>query len=107
MRAQIRATALSALLTPFAGVTPGRLFQMARSRSGGQAAASSANSFSLAKVSNGVLVVAAASSTEANAVMLFCSSLVKVVIIGFLWATLCAVMTWITPMCLKSKAIPR
>jgi hypothetical protein len=32
---------------------------------------------------------------------------VKVVIIVFLGATLCAVMTWITPMCLKSKVIVR
>jgi hypothetical protein len=37
--------------------------------------------------------------------MLFSLSIVKVVIIVLLGATLCAVMTWITPKRLKSKAI--
>jgi hypothetical protein len=32
---------------------------------------------------------------------------VKVVIVVLLGATLCVVMTWITPICLKSKAIVR
>jgi hypothetical protein len=53
----------------------------------------------------GVEVAAAASCAEPNAVMLFCSSIVKVVIIVLLGAALGAVMTWITPICLKSKVI--
>src|SRR5208283_5198643 len=38
-----------ALLNPFTGFTPGRLFQMATRRSAGQAAANSASSFSTAE----------------------------------------------------------
>jgi hypothetical protein len=59
------------------------------------------------KLSNGVAVAAVVSSAEPNAVMLFWSSIVKVVIVVLLGATLCVVMTWITPICLKSKAIDR
>jgi hypothetical protein len=39
--------------------------------------------------------------------MLLSVSIVKVVIIVLLGATLCAVITWITPICLKGKAIVR
>jgi hypothetical protein len=53
------------------------------------------------------VVAAAASSAESNAVMLFSLSIVKVVIIVLLGATLCAVITWITLKCLKSKGIPQ
>jgi hypothetical protein len=81
----------------FTGFAPGRLFQIATKRSAGQPAISSVSSFWLLKESNGVAVVAAASSWVPNAVMLFCSSIVNVFIIVLLGATLCAVMTWITP----------
>src|ERR1035437_3940872 len=107
MRAQMRLMAALLLLKLSKGVTPGRLFQIATRRSVGQLAANSASSFWLAKVSHGVAVVAAASSAEPNAVMLFSVSIVKVVMIVFLGATLCAVITWITPICLKGKAIVR
>ena len=52
-----------------------------------------------------MVVVAAASSAVPNAVMLLSLSIVNVVIILLLGATLCAVMTWITPKRLKGKAI--
>jgi hypothetical protein len=94
-----------AVLKVFTGLTPGRLFQMATSRSAGQPAARSARSFWLAKESNGVVVVAAASSWVPNAVMLFCSSIVNVFIIVLLGPTLCAVTTWITPVAHTSKRI--
>jgi hypothetical protein len=71
MRSQIRLTAALEFLNPFTCLTPGRLFQMATSRSGVQVSAWSAISFRLPKESNGVAVVAAASSLLANAVMLF------------------------------------
>ena len=58
IRSQMRLAAVFALLNPFTGSTPGRLFHMATKRSAGQLAISSASSFSLAKVSNGVVVVA-------------------------------------------------
>src|ERR1017187_5209566 len=104
IRSQMRPTAALALLNPFTGVTPGRLFQMATRRSAGQLAASSTSFFWVAKESKGVVVAAAASSTEPNAVMLLSLSIVNVVIIVLLGATLCAVTTSITPICLKSKA---
>jgi hypothetical protein len=50
----------------FTGVTPGRLFQIATSRSAGHFAIRLASSFWLAKVSKGVVVVAAASSGVAK-----------------------------------------
>src|ERR1022692_2817184 len=93
MRVQMRLTAVLVLLKLSTATTPARLFQIATRRSGGQAAANSASSFWLAKVSNGVVVVAAASSGVPNAVMLFSLSIVKVVIIVLLGATLCAVIT--------------
>jgi hypothetical protein len=67
---QIRVAAVVRSLNFLTGVTPGRLFQMATSRSAGQPAASSTSSFWLAKESNGVAVVAAASSGVPCAVML-------------------------------------
>src|ERR1035437_1933651 len=105
MRSQMRLAAALLFLKRFTGVTPGRLFQIATRRSPGHAAANSASSFWLAKESKGVVVAAAASSVEPNAVMLLSLSIVKVVMIVLLGATLCAVMTSITPNCLKSKAI--
>src|ERR1039457_67821 len=72
--------------------TPGREFQVATRRSGGQAAISSASSFSLAEESKGVCVAAAASSAVANALMLFSLSIVNV-ILNLLGAALCAVIT--------------
>src|ERR1035438_4544016 len=107
MRAQIRLTAVLVLLKLSTATTPARLFQIATNRSAGQVVASSASSFWLANVSKGVVVVAAASSGVPNAVMLFSLSIVKVVIIVLLGATLCAVTTWITPKYLKGKAILR
>jgi hypothetical protein len=38
---------------------------------------------------------------------MFSLSIVRAVMIFLLGATLCAVMTWITPKCLNSKAIPQ
>jgi hypothetical protein len=70
MRSQIRPAPAFAFLKLFTGFTPGMLFQIATSLSGGQAAASSASSFWLANESNGVAVVAAASSGVANALTL-------------------------------------
>src|SRR5674476_587283 len=105
MDSQIRLAATLAVLKLLTGFTPGRLFQMATSRSAGQPAASSASSFWLAKESKGVVVVAAASSWVPNAVMLLSESIVNVFMSFLLGATLCAVTTWITPKCLKSKAI--
>src|ERR1022692_4147331 len=106
MRSQIRPTAVLALLKVFTGVTPGRLFQVATNLSSGHPATNSASSCWLAKESKGVALAAAASSGEPNAVMVLSLSIVKVVIIVLLGAALCAVNTWITPICLKSKAIP-
>ena len=77
---QIRPVATLAVLKLFTGLTPGRLFQMAAKRSADQLAARSARFFWLVKESKGVTVVAAASSSVPNAVMLFCSSIVNVFI---------------------------
>src|ERR1035441_1717523 len=93
MRSQMRLAAALLLLKLSTGVTPVRLLKIATSRSAGQAFASSASSFWLLKLSNGVAVAAAASSWFENAEMLFCSSMVKVVIIVPLGAALCAVIT--------------
>src|ERR1017187_4935949 len=86
------------------GVTPGRLFQTACSLSAGHWAASSASSFWLLKLANGVAVAAAASSGAPCAVVLFSLSMVNVI-----WSSpfsaLIAVITSITPICLKSKVI--
>ena len=71
MRSQIRLTAAWEFLNPFTCLTPGRLFQMATGRSGAHVSARSASSFWLPNESNGVAVVAAASSLVANVVMLF------------------------------------
>jgi hypothetical protein len=87
------------------GGAPGRLFQIATSRFAGQDFANSANSGWLLKVSNGVLVAAAASSGVACAVMWLSESIVKVVIVVVLCAAGCAVNTWITPRAGKGKAI--
>ena len=78
MRSQIRPAAALAFLKLFTGFTPGRLFQMATSRSAGHCPTRLKSSFWLAKVSNGVAVVAAASSGVANALMLFSASMVNV-----------------------------
>jgi hypothetical protein len=77
----------------FTGRTPGRLFQMAASRSGGQAAIKSASSCRLLKLWKRVAVVAAASSGVANATISFCSLMVKVVILVLLFVALVAVNT--------------
>src|ERR1039457_4127218 len=93
MRFQMRLAAGWALLKLTTGVTPVRLLKIATRRSAGHALASSASSFWLAKLSKGVAVAAAASSWVENAEMLFCSSMVKVVIIVLLGAALGAVIT--------------
>ena len=107
MRSQMRPTAVLALLNVLTGVTPGRLFQVATNLSSGHPPTSSASSFGLAKESNGVVLAAAAASGESNALIVLSLSIVNVVMIVLLGAALCAVMTWITPICLKSKAIVR
>jgi hypothetical protein len=66
--------------------------------------ASSTSSFWLLKESKGVAVAAAASSWLENAVMLFCSSIVNVILI-LLGAALCAVITSITLFGSEGKAI--
>ena len=57
------------LLNFSTATTPAKLFQMATRRSDGQGVARWASSFRLSKVSNGVAVVAAASSVVPNAVI--------------------------------------
>jgi hypothetical protein len=52
-----------------------------------------------------VVVAAAASSWLANAVMLFCSSMVKVVRVVLVYSALMAVITSITPIDPKGKRI--
>ena len=93
MRSQIRLAAVLVFLNVFTGATPGRLFQMATSRSAGQPATISASSFWLAKESKGVALAAAASSLEPNAVIVFSLSIVNVVMIILLCAALCAAIT--------------
>src|ERR1017187_1311721 len=80
MRFQTRLIAVLWSLNFLTGVTPGRLFQIATSLSAGQALASSASSFWLAKESKGVVVAAAASSGVPCAVMLFSASIVNVIL---------------------------
>jgi hypothetical protein len=84
MCSQMRLAAALLFLKRFTGVTLARLFQMATRRSIGQLAASAASSFSLVKESMGAVVAAAASSAEANAVMLLSVSIVNVVIFNLL-----------------------
>src|ERR1035441_1437971 len=105
MRSQMRLAAVLALLKLSTGVTPGKLFQMATSRSAGQAAASSASCFWLVKGWAPAPTAASARSAVGKAVMLFSVSIVNVVIIVLLGATLCAVITWITPVAHTSKRI--
>src|ERR1039457_4929815 len=81
MRSQMRLAAALWSLNFLTGCTPGRLLQIATSRFAGQDLASSANSGWLLKLSNGVVVAAAASSGMACAVMLLWVSIVKVVIV--------------------------
>src|ERR1039457_1884949 len=81
MRSQMRLAAALWSLNFLTGCTPGRLLQIATSRFAGQDLASSANSGWLLKLSNGVVVAAAASSGVACAVMLLWVSIVKVVIV--------------------------
>src|SRR5579862_881559 len=77
---------------------------MATSRSADQVLASSASYCWLMKLSKGVAVAAAASSGVPCAVMLLSLSMVNV-ILDLLFSALFAVITWITPNCLKGKAI--
>src|ERR1022692_4755475 len=81
MRSQMRLVAAVRSWNFLIGGAPGRLFQIATSRCAGQDFASSANSGWLLKVSNGVLVAAAASSGVACAVMWLSVSIVNVVIV--------------------------
>src|ERR1017187_6185349 len=81
MRSQMRLAAALWSLNFLTGCTPGRLLQIATSRFAAQDLASSANSGWLLKLSNGVVVTAAASSGVACAVMLLSGSIVKVVIV--------------------------
>src|ERR1019366_9789794 len=69
MRCQMRLASALLLLKLSTGVTPVRLFQIATRRSAGQALASSASSFWLPKLSNGVAVGAAASPWVENGEM--------------------------------------
>ena len=88
------------------GWTPGRLLQIASSRLAGQDWASSTNSCGLLKLSKGVVVVVAASSGVACAVMWLSVSIVKVVIMVFLCSARCAVNPWITPQGWKGNSEP-
>src|SRR5271155_2345820 len=86
---------LGAVLASFiflTGVTPGRLFQIAASRSAGHVAASAASSASLAKDSNGAVVAVAASSGVPKAVIALSASMVKI-IFRLLCSTLCVDVT--------------
>jgi hypothetical protein len=67
-------------LNPFAGVTPGKLFQIATKRSAGQSAANCVSSSELANGCAPAAITASAWSGAANAVMLFSVSMVNVVI---------------------------
>src|ERR1700677_3982206 len=104
MRIQIRLMPALLLLNLCTGVTPGRLFQMATMRSADQALASSASSCWPLKLSNGVVVVVAASSGVPYTEMLLSVSMVNF-ILNLLGATLCAVITSITRIELNRKAI--
>ena len=88
------------------GWTPGRLLQIASRRLAGQDWASSTNSCGLLKLSKGVVVVVAASSGVACAMMWLSVSIVKVVIMVFLCSARCAVNTWITPQGWKGNSEP-
>ena len=105
MRSQILLTPALAVLKLFTGSTPGRLFQIATTRSAGQVPASRASSLWLAKDSRGLVVEAAASSAVANTLTLLSASIVNVVIIFLLCSALFAVNTWITPVAPTSKRI--
>src|ERR1039458_7255398 len=96
MRAHTRLMAVLRSVNFFTGVTPGRLFQTARSLSAGHWAARSANSCWLAKESNGVAVAAAASSWVANALMLLSLSMVNVFIWVLSWHGVAVTLTFIT-----------
>src|SRR5450755_2191711 len=76
-RFQMRVAAAWLSLNFWIGCTPGRLFQIATSRVAGQDLASLANSCCRVKVSNGLAVVAAASSGVECAMMLLSVSIVK------------------------------
>src|SRR5450631_4524223 len=103
MRSQILVAATLLVLNRFTGATPGRQFQVATIRSGGHAAIRSASSLRLLNVSKGVGVAGAASSAGANALIAFSGSIVYFFIIVSPFAALFAVITWITPKCLKHK----
>jgi hypothetical protein len=105
MRSQMRVAAALRSLNFRIGWTPGRLLQIESSRLAGQDLASSANSYWLLKLSKGVVIVAAASSGVACAVMWLSVSIVKVVIFVVLCSARFAVNTWITPHGWKGKAI--
>src|ERR1022692_546981 len=76
MRFQMRLAAVLGSFSFFAGFSPGKVVRIASRRSARPALASSASSCSLANVSKGVVVVAAASSAVACAVTLFSESMV-------------------------------
>src|SRR5450755_1292205 len=95
-RFQMRVAAAWWSLNFWIGGTPGRLFQIATSRVAGQDLASSTNSCGLVKLSNGLAVVAAASSGVECAMIWLSGSIVKVVIVVVLGAARFAVITWIT-----------
>src|ERR1039458_6264178 len=97
----MRSVATFRLANLVTGVTRGRLFQISTSRllSG---PIRSANCSSLAKTP---APVSRAAFLEGCTVMLLSVSIVNVFIIFLLVAALWAVMTSITPKCLKSKAI--
>src|ERR1039458_3526270 len=96
VRPQTRLRAVFRSVNFLTGVTPGRLFQTARSLSAGHWAARSANSCWLAKESNGVAVAAAASSWVANALMLLSLSMVNVFIWVLSWHGVAVTLTFIT-----------
>jgi hypothetical protein len=105
---QIRATAIFLSVNSLIGfnspngATPANPFQISTKRLTGHSALSFVSSFWLLKANP---LATPASSFVANAVMLFCSSMVNVFIIAFLSVRALAVTTSITRIRLKSKVI--
>jgi len=89
MASQILLAPALAVLKPFTGFTPGRLFQIATKRSAGHVPASCVSSFGLVKSSKGLVVEAAASSWVPNTLMLFSTSIVKIILNLLCFRSLC------------------
>src|SRR5712691_689944 len=105
---QIRATAALRLVNFFTGfkssngATPAKLFQVSTSREAGHSAVSLASSFGVENDCDS----SAPAGSPVSAVMLLSESIVNVDTVSFSFAAL-AVMTSITPVGSKGKAIPQ